>query len=435
MTDMVAEPANTIIASAQPAADFKTLLSSDQYTKIPKVGDLIRGQVISVSKSEVRIDLDGYTTGVVRGREFFDESEQYRQLKVGDVVEATVIELENEHGDVELSFRFAGHQRAWDQLALLQRAGTVVSMAVAEANKGGLMGRVGSILGFLPVSQLAPEHYPRVPGGDKGKILERLREYVGQIFTVKVLDAQEAEGKLIVSEKAAWEEQQKDVLASFRAGDAVSGKVTAVTDFGVFLEFGPHLEGLIHISELAWQRIEHPANLFHVGQELSAKIINIQGSKIFLSAKQLVDDPWKDIAARYHVGQIVTGKVLKVNPFGLFVQLDEQIHGLAHVSELAEGPAVDPSRLARAGDTLEFKIISMEPKHHRLGLSRRRLHEPAAAAETKTEGAAPSAPIPPGPTAPSADVTPPPAEPVTPPAGDAAPPGAETQMPKTNDIV
>lgn len=258
-------------------------------------------------------------------------------------------------------------------------------MVVSEANKGGLMARVGSIVGFLPVSQLSPEHYPRVPGGDKAKIFERLRTYVGEHLNVKVLDLNEEEGKLILSEKAAWEEKQKDVLARYRVGDVVSGKITAVTDFGVFLEFGEHLEGLIHISELAWQRIEHPADLFTIGQELSAKIINLQGSKIFLSAKQLVDDPWKDINERYQIGQKVSGKVLKVNPFGLFVELDSQIHGLAHISELADAPVADIGKVAKIGDTLEFKIISIEPKNHRLGLSRRKLDESEPKVEEKNE--------------------------------------------------
>lgn len=369
-------------ATAEPThqAELRELLASDAVVKIPKVGELIQGKIISVSKAEVRLDIEGLTTGVVRGREFFDESDQYRGLKLGDEVEATVIELENENGEMELSFRFAGHQRAWDQLMAMQREGTSVDVVVAEANKGGLMTRVGSVLGFLPVSQLSPEHYPRVPGGDKAKILERLRLLAGTHLLVKVIDVNETENKLIVSEKAAWEEQQKDVIARYRVGDVVKGKITAVTDFGVFLEFGQHLEGLIHISELAWQRIDKPGDLFQLDQELSAKIINIQGSKIFLSAKQLMDDPWKSITDRYQVGQVVKGKILKINPFGLFVELDEKIHGLAHISELADGPLADTSKVAAIGDVLEFKIITIEPKNHRLGLSRKRLHASEAKA-------------------------------------------------------
>jgi len=232
-----------------------------------------------------------------------------------------------------------------------------------------LMIKLGKTAGFLPVSQLAPEHYPRVPGGDKNRILDRLKSYVGQKFEVKVLDIDEKEDKLIVSEKAAWEDKQKEVISSYKVCDTVEGKVTAVTDFGVFVEFGDNLEGLIHISELAWQRIDDPADFVKVGNIVKAEIINIEGSKIFLSTKKLKDDPWKDVDKKYKVGQIVKGTVLKINPFGLFVELDKDIHGLAHISELSTKPIEDSKEIAKPGDVLEFKILSIEPTNHRLGLS------------------------------------------------------------------
>lgn len=380
----------TLATTTDPAAgspEFRQLLDDGSFTKIPKVGDLVTGRVISVTSAEVRVDVDGYGTGVVRGKEFFDESAEHAELKVGDAVEATVIELENERGELELSFRYAGHQKAWSQLAELQRSGAVVPVPILDANKGGLMVRVGTIVGFLPVSQLSPEHYPRVPGGDKSKIFERLRAYVGQPFSVKVLDVNEREGKLIVSEKAAWEDAQRSVIAQYSLGQVIEGRVTAITDFGVFVEFGEHLEGLVHISELAWQRIENPADQVKVGDPIKAAIIGIQGSKIFLSAKKLVRDPWQDIGTRYAVGQTVPGKVLKVNPFGLFVELDSQIHGLAHVSELEDKPATPYA----PGTTLDFAIVSIEPVQHRLGLSRKRLGQPVEQIAAEVKGDTPAA--------------------------------------------
>lgn len=368
----------TTIKDAAPLSEIgeqlKKLLADGSFVNIPKVGDLVKGHIIDVSRSEIRLDIEGLTTGVVRGREFFDESSDYADLKVGDEVEATVLELENENGEMELSFRFAGHQKAWDSLKELRDKGTIVKATILDANKGGLLVRVGKVPGFLPVSQLMPEHYPRVPGGDKSRILERLKSYVGSDFDVKIIDVNEGEEKLIVSEKASWEEKQRDVIASYKVGDVVEGMVTAVTDFGVFVEFGKDkLEGLVHISELAWQRIDDPADLVKVGDEIKAEIINVEGSKIFLSMKKLKDDPWKHIAERYKIGQTVKGKVLKVNPFGLFVELDRDIHGLAHVSELSNKPVTNPLDIAKPGDDLDFKILSIEPAQHRLGLSVRAL--------------------------------------------------------------
>jgi len=369
--NILARPENTKVSDENDkTSQLGKMLVEGDFVKIPKTGDLVKGKIIDISRSEIRLDIDGLTTGIVRGREFYDESNEYSNLKVDDEVEATVIELENENGEMELSFRFAGHQKAWDNLNQLEEGGKIIKAAITDANKGGLMVKVGKVFGFLPVSQLMPEHYPRVPGGDRNKILERLKSYIGQEFEVKVIDVNEAEEKLIVSEKASWEEKKKEVISSYKVGDVVDGKVTAVTNFGVFVEFGEDkLEGLVHISELAWQRIDDPANFIKVGDKIKAEIINVEGSKIFLSMKKLKDDPWKRVSEKYKIDQIVKGKVLKANPFGLFVELDPDIHGLAHISELSDKPISNSHEIANPGDVLEFRILSIEPSNHRLGLS------------------------------------------------------------------
>ena len=166
------------------ASQLRKMLAEGNFVNIPKVGDLVKGTIVDISRSEIRLDIEGLTTGVVRGREFYDESNEYSDLKIGDEVEATVIDLENENGEMELSFRFAGHQKAWDSLAELRDKGEIIKALITDANKGGLMVKVGRMSGFLPVSQLMPEHYPRVPGGDKNRILEKLKSYVGREFEV-----------------------------------------------------------------------------------------------------------------------------------------------------------------------------------------------------------------------------------------------------------
>lgn len=347
---------------------MQKLLDQGEFLNIPKEGDVVSGKVISASRREVRIDIAGYSTGVVRGREMFAESVEYAHLKSGEEVEATVIDMENENGEMELSFRFAGQKKAWEELRKLFTSGEVIDVRILEANKGGLIVRLHHVTGFLPVSQLSPEHYPRVSGGDKNKILDRLKSYVGDDFKVRVLDAEEGDEKLIVSEKAVWEDEQKNVIAKFQVGDIIEGEVTAVADFGAFVKFDS-LEGLVHISEIAWQRIDHPRDLLKLGQTVKAKIIGIEGSKIFLSMKDLVADPWTNIETRYKVGDLVKGTVLKVNPFGFFVELDPEIHGLAHVSELSDKPVADVKEIGKPGEVLEFRIVSIEPNEHRLGLS------------------------------------------------------------------
>ncbi len=376
----------TNLTKDKKGQEMEKLLADQQFLKIPKPGDVVKAKVLTKSKNEVHLDIDGFRTGVVRGRELCNESTDYSELKPGDETEATVLELENEKGEVELSFRFAGHKKVWDKMSELMKSGEIVMATVNDANKGGLMISVNKIMGFLPVSQLAPEHYPRVPGGEKNKILEKLKTFVGLQLEVKVIDAGEEEEKLIVSEKAAWEEKQKNIIAAYKVGDVITGTVSALADFGVFVKFD-NLEGLVHISELAWQRIDHPDDVVKVGQEIKAEIIGVEGSKIFLSMKKLIDDPWKKIGEKYNVGQVVEGKVLKINPFGLFVELDPEIHGLAHISELSSKQIQSPNEVAKIGDTLKFKIISIEPVDHRLGLSLRAAKEksPETPAEKPAE--------------------------------------------------
>ena len=359
----------------------------DEHTvKVPQVGDTVVGTVLSASKAEVRLDIDGVLTGVIRARELYEEADEYANLQPGDQAEATVVEAENENGELELSFRFAGQQKARQDLRDTFRDKKIIRVKIVDANKGGLLAHYRQIFGFLPVSQLAPENYPRINGGDKMKILEKLRSFTGKEFEVKIITYDEKEDKIIFSEKEAWNETQQDIISKYKIGSIVEGKITAVTDFGVFISFGENLEGLIHISELAWQRIDDPADLYKVGETIRAEVINIDGSKIFLSAKKLIADPWANVQERYQAGQKVKGEILKVNPFGLFVKLDEEIHGLAHISQLGLAAGQKIGERFKANDEQEFIIVSIEPKEHRLGLAAAGTAEKIAVAESKPAG-------------------------------------------------
>ena len=349
-------------------SEFAKLLANDQLV-IPQVGDTITGKIISASKSEVKLDINGVMTGIIRGRELYFDASDYAKLPAGEEIEATVIDTDNENGELELSFRHAGEQKAWVNLQESYSNKTNLKVRVLDANKGGLIISLGQITGFLPVSQLAPENYPRVSGGDKTKILEKLKTLVGSELEVRVMTWDEEEKKLIVSEKDAWQDKQKDIISRYQVGSVVEGAITAITGFGLFINFDNNLEGLIHISELAWQRIDDINELYKIGDTIKAEIISIDGSKIFLSAKKLIADPWKNVAKKYAVGQKVTGLVLKVNPFGLFVELDNDIHGLAHISQLSLNPGQKITDAYTPNTQAEFTIISLEPDSHRLGLA------------------------------------------------------------------
>ncbi len=358
------------MADTATKTDFGALLS-DYFAQMPEVGDLIKGRIISIDKGEVRIDVNGLVVGVVRGPELFSESKEFSDVNVDDDVEATVIELENESGEMELSFRVAGHEIVWKRMEKIRDEASPIEAKVLQANKGGLLMKVDGLHGFLPVSQLSPDNYPRVPGGDKNRILEHLRGFIGKNLRVTVLDATKDTEKLILSEKALWEDEQKAVLDQYKIGDTIEGEVAALTGFGAFVKFGEGLEGLAHISEIVWQRIDHPRDVLKVGDSVKAQIIDLNKSKIYLSLKRLVEDPWKHVKDKYSVGQKLEGEIHKIEAFGLMVKLDDDIHGLAHISDLTGKRLSDPRDFLSAfkiGEKHAFEIISMEPAEHRLGL-------------------------------------------------------------------
>lgn len=346
--------------------------------KVPKAGDVLEGTILSAGKNEVYVDIEGIGLGVVRGRELYDESIRLQALKPGDKVFASVVEPENKDGNIELSFRQAGQERVWSTLTERMRGKEIIKTKILEANKGGLMVEVNGVIGFLPVSQLSSEHYPRVEEADKNKILEILKSYVSQVFDVMIITADPHEEKLIVSEKAVNEDALRAKIGKLALGQVVEGEVSGVVDFGIFLKFGEGLEGLVHISELAWSRIDHPKDLYKVGQKLQAQVISIDRDRISLSVKRMQADPWVESIKKYQVGQVVKGKVTKIMPFGAFVELDPDIYGLVHSVELSNEEVKDPSDVVKVNEEREFKIISIEPQDHRLGLSLRALTAPAA---------------------------------------------------------
>lgn len=374
--EQVATP-STDVSNAQTMSD---LLSGGVEIKVAKPGDMVEGTLLSVGKNEVYIDLHGYGVGVVRGRELYDDQATLASLKVGDPITASVVDSENKDGNVELSLRQAGQERVWQTLKTYMDDKEVVSTKILAANKGGLMVEINNVLGFLPVSQLSLEHYPRVEEGDKNKILSLLNGYVGQMFAVQVITADSNEEKLIVSEKAVFEKEMEGRLSKLKISDVIKGTVTGVVDFGVFVKFGD-LEGLVHISELAWQRIDNPKDIVKVGQEVEAKVIAIDKGRVSLSIKQLQADPWQDSVKKYQIGQVVKGTITKVMPFGVFVELDKDIQGLAHLLELSHDAVKNPDELVKVGEEKEFKIISIEPGEHRLGLSLKQLTEAPKKAE------------------------------------------------------
>ncbi len=343
-------------------------------SRISKIGDVVEGTVIGKEGSKLYVDLGLYGTGIVYGREFYEAQDIIKSMQPGDQVSGKVVDLENEEGYVELSLKEAGTDIAWDDLLEKKRSGEILDVKIEDANKGGLVAIINGIPAFMPVSQLLANHYPRVEGGDKSKIYQELSKFVGETFKVRIIDVDKRESKLIISEKAAQNDDMEKILQHVKVGDEIEGEISGVVDFGVFVKFKPQVdgvkieevEGLVHISELDWQLIDNPADIVKVGDKVRAKVISIDDGKISLSIKALKKDPWIDIEKKYNVGDVVKGVVTKINPFGAFVKLDESIHGLCHISEFGSEEKMKES--LKEGEEYEFTIQSIVKQEHRMAL-------------------------------------------------------------------
>jgi len=263
------------------------LFSMIDFSKPPKIGEIVEGKVIGKEKGKVFFDLGPFGTGIIYGKEFFEAKKNLKDLKKGDKISVKIIDLENEEGYIELSAAQAGKEMAWENLREKRERNEILKIKILGANKGGLLTEIFGIPGFLPLSQLSSQHYPRVEDGNSFKILKELQKFVGQELEVKIFDLSQKERKLILSERAKEIEKIKEILKNYKVGDIVEGEITAILDFGVFFKFDQNLEGLIHISELDWKIIEDPSKIFKVGQKLKAKIVKISNSRVFLSLKAL----------------------------------------------------------------------------------------------------------------------------------------------------
>ena len=341
----------------------KDFLESD-LLKPPRVGDIVEGKIIGKERGALFLDLGAIGTGIIYGKEFYEEKEKLKHLKTGDKIFAKITDSKNEKGFIELSLSGASRELAFDLLRQKKEKDEVFKVKILGANKGGLISEVSGISAFLPVSQLSSEHYPRVEGGKTIKILQELQKFVGQELPVKILDFSQKDEQIILSEKATILDKKRETLKKYQIGDVVEGEITGVTDFGAFMKFDD-LEGLIHISELDWKIIEDPTEIVKVGDRLKAKIIEIQNERVSLSLKALKKDPWEGIEKNYQKGDIITGKVTKLNPFGAFVQITPEIQGLCHISEFGNEKMED---VLKVGKEYKFQILLIDEKEHKMSL-------------------------------------------------------------------
>ena len=329
-----------------------------------EAGDVVEGTISSVKKHEVWVDLGANGVGVVLRREIGHG----QALEVGQSITVSVIDSEMDEGYALLSMKRAAKDRGWDELQRVFDEQEIVEVTAYDANRGGLLVELEGIRGFLPVSQLAAGHYPRVSGADKDEILQKLNALVEQPLRVRILDVSRKDNKLIFSEKEAVKDDMQARFAKLKVGDVVEGVVTGVIDFGAFVNVDG-IEGLIHISEISWERVEDPRKYVKVGEVVQAKIIAIDKDRLSLSLKQMSEDPWLKQVKAFKKGDVVEGKITRITPFGAFVQLSPAVEALVHVSEMGDDDNVDPEKVFQLNEKKQFKVLDIDTEARKIALS------------------------------------------------------------------
>lgn len=370
--------------SSKQKKDVQTMedLLADNEEKVKPLAenDTIEGTVVSVTKAGIWLDLGVYGTGLAVGYEAAEAG--YNDSVSGDKITASVVVPEMDEGYALLSLRKASKEKSWDILFELKESGEIIKIKPFDANKGGLLLDHEGVKGFLPVSQLSTEHYPRVT--DKDEILNRLMSLTGQILEVIVLDVDKKEGKLIFSEKEARKDELSSAIGKLNVGEKVTGKVTGIVDFGIFMNIDG-IEGLVHISEISWDRVEDPSKFAKIGDEMKVVVIGKEHDKVSLSLKRLSPDPWAKEVSHIKVGDEIEGEVTRITPFGAFVRITKSVEALVHISELSEDHIVNPSEVVTVGESNVFKVISVDIENHKLALSLKEIKKkkPAKKVEKK----------------------------------------------------
>lgn len=353
-------------ANVQPTTMEELLAQTETQIKVPQKGDVTEGTVSEITKKMVIVDVGGKTEGVVTDKEFEIAKDFVEELQVGDKIAVYVISAENDRGQILLSLKKAAVDKKWDTFIKAMETGEAVEVKGVEVNKGGMIVIASGIRGFVPTSQFGKQY--------SGKLIQ----LINKKFPVKVIEVDREKNRLIFSERHISEqsliEQRNAALQHIQVGQTVSGTVSAVMPFGLFVtievaidgqEQKGSVEGLVHISEMSWTKVDDPHTLFKVGDTVSVKVLGVDqaAGKLNLSIKRLSDDPWSTVVERYPVGEVFSGKISRIESFGIFVNFEEGIDGLIHVSKLL---SLDEHKV---GDKISVTIESVEPEKRRMSLS------------------------------------------------------------------
>lgn len=349
---------------------------------LPLAGEIRTGTIASISPGQIMVSIGAKSEGIIGGQEFeLIPPEVFAELEVGQEIPVYIVTPEDQYGNVLLSYVRALEAETWKKAEKALREEEPVIGKVVGYNRGGLLVSLKELSGFLPASLLAYSRRSKINGNTPE---ERFGQFLGEEITFQIIEVDQERRRLIFSEKAAINETRDTVrdkvIEKLEVGDIREGRVTSLADFGAFVNING-ADGLVHISEISWDRIRHPGEVLKVGQEVKVKIISIDEEKrhIGLSIRRLQEDPWQENIDDFRVGQLVEAKVTRLTKFGAFAMLENGVEGLVHISEISDEHIGHPKEVLHEGDEVTLRIIKIEPESHRIGLSLRRVESLAYA--------------------------------------------------------
>lgn len=371
------------------AKDLQEYVEKAKMPATYNKGDIVEGTIVALTSSEMIINISARAEGIVKGRELRLEGEK-QSKKIGDKVMAYVVNPESESGLIELSVRKTGSARKWFAIEQAKENDETIKVSVIEANTGGVIVEIGGGLrGFVPSSQLRNNRIytgAAIDYSDKEQatkeVQARLAEMIGEELEVKVMEIDKEKNKVVLSEKFVYSdadvEKRKETLENLQVGNTLVGEVTGIAPFGLFVN-AQGLEGLVHLSEISWDKVSNPADFYKVGDSVQVQLIGLQdgGKKVAYSIKRLIEDPWKALIKKYKVGQLVEGEITSLANYGAFVKIEDGLNGLIHISELSNKLVKDPSQIVKVGEHVKVMIISISDEDRHLGLSLKRLQNAA----------------------------------------------------------
>ncbi len=389
------------------AATLIEQMRSGQITiPVIKEWQKVKGVVLKKIENGILVDCDNHAfTGVILSKEVKELEKSGYELDPGREIELEIVNtnIRHEDGHYIVSITKLLQYDVWKSIMKKFEADDVITVIPTEANLGGLLVDMHGIKGFVPLSQLAPIHYPRVEDGDQEIIFEKLLDLIGKELKVRIINIDEDEKRIVLSEREALKEEREHILKDLEVGKIYDGVVSGLSSYGLFVTIGWTVEGLVHISEITYGHVNNIEKLGKIGDKISVKVIWLENGKISLSSKKLKDDPWTALPKQHKVGDIIEGEVVRFVPYGVFVRVFQDINGLVHLSELSQKSIQNPNEVVKIGQIVKTKLILLDPKNRKIGLSMKGLSDdkwattekpavkPASVATEKPVAAAPKA--------------------------------------------